>query len=437
MSTTMTEEAPQRRGWTTVVGPYAAVRGNPTLAWLFGGQVVSALGDWLYITALVVLVYSLTHAATLAAALTAVRLLPYVLGLPFGGLLADRLDRRAVMIVADLGRAACMLGLLAVGSAQAVWLAFPLVFLATALSSLFRPALCAVLPEAAGSEQNLVQANALMSQIDGLSLVLGPALGGVLVLLGAPRLALALNAVSYGVSALTLLRVRLGARPARASNAEETADHWLHATLAGFAVLFGAQRGPLAVVTLAQAALSAFSGASWVLLVVLAEQAWRLGGQGAGFLLAAYGLGGLAGGFVVGLVTRRLEPLESFAVSLAMAAGALLLVGVGPAGPLPFALLAVFGVADIVNQVTGTTLIQTATAPGLLGRVFGAFEATAISAGVLGAAVVGPLIALVGPRATAVVLALPSLALTLAAARYVRGHATRAASSAELMTAAG
>jgi predicted MFS family arabinose efflux permease len=437
MSTTMTEEAPQGRGWTTLVGPYTAVRGNPTLAWLFGGQVVSALGDWLYITALVVLVYSLTHAATLAAALTAVRLLPYVLGLPFGGLLADRLDRRTVMIVADLGRAACMLGLLAVGSAQTVWLAFPLVFLATALGSLFRPALCAVLPEAAGSEQNLVQANALMSQIDGLSLVLGPALGGVLVLLGAPRLAMALNAISYVVSALTLLRVRLGARSARASSDDETADDWLHETLAGFSVLFGAQRGPLAVVTLAQAALSAFSGASWVLLVVLAEQAWRLGDQGAGFLIAAYGLGGLVGGFVVGLLTRRLEPLESFAVSLATAAGALLLVGVGPAGPLPFALLAVFGVADIVNQVSGTTLIQKATVPALLGRVFGAFEATAVSAGVLGAVVVGPLIALVGPRATAVVLALPSLALTLAAARYVRGRAARPAASADLATATG
>jgi hypothetical protein len=103
---------------------------------------------------------------------------------------------------------------------------------------------------------------------------------------------------------------------------------------------------------------------------------------------------------------------------------------------LPFALLAVFGVADIVNQVTGTTLIQQATAPALLGRVFGAFEASAVSAGVLGAAAVGPLIALVGPRATAVVLALPSLALTLAAARYVRGRATQPAAGADLATAA-
>ena len=86
--------------------------------------------------------------------------------------------------------------------------------------------------------------------------------------------------------------------------------------------------------------------------------------------------------------------------------------------------------------MTGTSLIQKATAPALLGRVFGAFEATAIGAAVLGAVVVGPLIARGGPRATAMVLALPSLALTLAATRYVRGRATQSAASADLATAA-
>lgn len=416
----MTDEAPRERGWTKLIGPYGAVRGNPTLAWLFGGQVVSSLGEWLYITALVVIVYNMTRSATLAAAVTAVRLLPYVLGLPLGGLLADRLDRRALMIGADVGRGACMLGLLAVSTTQTVWLAFPLVFLATALGSLFRPALSAVLPQAAGSEQNLVQANALMSQIDGLSIVLGPALGGVLVLLGAPRLAFALNAISYAVSALTLAHLRLAAPPTQEAGAAQPLGHWYAETTAGFRVLLGRQRATLRMVTLAQAALSAFSGAGWTLLIVLAERTWHLGGQGGGFLMAAYGLGGVGGGFVVGALTRRLGEQGGFAASLAVAAGAILLLGLSPAGPLPFALLAVFGLADLANQVVGTTLIQTSTPPALLGRVFGAFEATAVGAAVLGAATAGPLIGALGPRTTALMLAAPSLVLALVALPHLR-----------------
>src|SRR6185437_9320492 len=123
------------------LGSYALLRGNRNLSLLFGGQIVSALGDWAYITALVILVYQLTGSATLAASLTFVRLLPYALFLPIGGVLADRFDRKKLMIAADLGRAVCMVGLLTVHSAQTVWIAFPLVFLATCLFSVFRPAL--------------------------------------------------------------------------------------------------------------------------------------------------------------------------------------------------------------------------------------------------------------------------------------------------------
>src|SRR5579885_1366619 len=72
--------SPQTCRWNRLLGPYAALAGNHNLAWLFGGQVVSSFGDWLYVTALIVLVYNLSHSATLAALLTAVRLLPYVVG---------------------------------------------------------------------------------------------------------------------------------------------------------------------------------------------------------------------------------------------------------------------------------------------------------------------------------------------------------------------
>src|SRR5579875_2425057 len=70
MSTRADDATPAGRGLHRLAGPYAALHGNANLTLLFSGQVVSALGDWLYLTALIVLVYDLTHSATLAAALT-------------------------------------------------------------------------------------------------------------------------------------------------------------------------------------------------------------------------------------------------------------------------------------------------------------------------------------------------------------------------------
>ena len=114
-----------------MLGPYGVLRGNRNLRLLFGGQVVSSFGDWLYVLALGILAYEITGSATVVAVLTFTRLLPYAVLLPFSGILADRGNRKVLMISADLGRGACMFGLLFAGSEERLWIAYPLVFLAT------------------------------------------------------------------------------------------------------------------------------------------------------------------------------------------------------------------------------------------------------------------------------------------------------------------
>ncbi len=393
-------------------GPYAVLRGNTSLGLLFGGQVVSSFGDWLYITALVVLVYGLTHAATLVATLTLVRLLPYALFLPLSGALADRLTPKALMITADLGRCACMLGLLAVTSRGTVWMAFPLVFISSCLFSLFRPALGTVLPAVVGDTEKLVQANALMSQIDGLSFVLGPALGGVLVLVGQTRAAFALNAATYLVSAATLRCVRVSPRPRPARPQE---GGWLATTLAGYRFLFRENEGVLAAATLAAVGVFVFEGAFWTLAVLLTAGPFRLGSQGLGFLLAVYGGGALLASFLAGPVASRLRVAPGFNAAQTAAAVCAALFGLSPAGALPFACMVFFGIADIFAQVFATTIIQTATPRELLGRVSGAFQSAYVVAMLVGTLVVGPLIAAFGPRAVTVGLALVGLAALAAA----------------------
>jgi len=161
-----------------MLGPYGVLRGNRNLQLLFSGQVVSSFGDWLYVLALGILAYEITGSATVVAVLTFARLLPYAVLLPFSGMLADRGNRKVLMILADLGRGACMLGLLFAGSERTLWIAYPLVFLATMFSSLFQPAMSSVLPAIVGDEEKLVDANSIWSQMDSVSFVLGPALRG-------------------------------------------------------------------------------------------------------------------------------------------------------------------------------------------------------------------------------------------------------------------
>ena len=365
--------------------------------------------------ALGILAYEITGSATVVAVLTFARLLPYAVLLQFSGILADRGNRKALMIAADLGRGACMFGLLLAGSEETLWIAYPLVFVATAFSSLFRPAMGSVLPALVGDEERLVHANGIWAQMDSVSFVLGPALGGVLALLGAPELAFAINGATFLVSAASLVFVRVPPREAPdAAQGGEQEEGWLSETLAGFRFLFRENEGVLAALTISFVSLSFVGGGIWTLILVLSEEAYGLGTEGSGFLNSVYGVGGVVGGLAAGYLASkvRLGP----AVIWSTAAGSLvfLLLGVTPAGVLPFLVLFVVGVLDIVVEVNGTTIIQTGTPEELLGRVFGAFESVLIFAMLVGALAVGPLIELLGPRTTTVAFAVAGLAIFLA-----------------------
>jgi predicted MFS family arabinose efflux permease len=406
------QDTRQTGGAAALLGPYRVLAGNRNLGLLFSGQVVSAFGDRLYIVVAMVLTYNITHSATAVAMMNLMRLLPNAIFLPLAGVLADRLNRKTLMIGADLGRGACMLGLLAVHSQDTLWIAFVLIFLTTCLLSLFRPALNAVLPAVAGNEDTLVQANALMSQVDAYAWVFAPALGGILLAVGQASSAFAINAVTYAISAGTLFFLTVP--PQAADSRPRDEEGWLAETLAGFTFLFRENAGVLRGVIVPFMGFQLFEGAFWALLVVLSEQVWRFGSQGTGFVNTAYGVGGLISGFLLGAVLYSVRPATGFALAIAMRSAIVLLLGLSSGTLFPFLLLGVLGFADVLCVVLGVSIIQSATPAPLLGRSFAAFESTSLSAKVLGTVLAGPLIALVGPRATTVLCALVALALLAA-----------------------
>ncbi|HWE62552.1 MAG TPA: MFS transporter [Chloroflexota bacterium] len=392
-----------------VLAPYRVLAGNQNLSLLFSGQVASAFGDRLYIVVVMVLAYNLTHSATVVALLNLMRLLPNAVFLPLAGLLADRFNRKALMIGADLGRGVCMLGLLAVHSQHTLWLAFVLIFLTTSLLSVFRPALNAVLPAIAGDDDARIKANALMSQVDAYAWVVAPALGGLLLALGQPSWAFAINAATYLVSAGTLCLLRIPPRAPDTRPRDE--EGWVAELFAGFKFLFRENAGVLRGVVMPVVGYQLFEGAFWALLVLLSEQVWRFGGQGTGFVNTAYGLGGLAAGLLIGPLLQRVRPASGFALAIGLRSIIVLLLGLSPGAVWPFLVLGMLGFADICCVVLGVNIIQSATPAALMGRSFAAFESTSLSAKVIGTLLAGPLIAVVGPRATTVFYALAALAL--------------------------
>src|SRR5689334_20221196 len=123
----------------------------------------------------------------------------FVLG-PLAGVLADRMDRRTLLIVADLGRAVTVLGFLAVGTADTVWIVYPLTLVQFTFAALFDPARNALIPAVTRADER-VTANALGALTWSALLAVGAALGGLATGLVGPGVAFVIDALSFAGSA--------------------------------------------------------------------------------------------------------------------------------------------------------------------------------------------------------------------------------------------
>ncbi len=307
------------------LGPYSVLGSNRSLRLLFAAHVLSTLIDWLYVVALFILSYRLTHSATVVALLTLTRLLPYALLVPLSGAITDRVDRGKLMVAANVGRSLVMLCLLIVHSTATLPLAFPLVFAAALLSSLFRPALLASVPSVV-SEEQLVSANSVMGQVDMASFGAGPALAGFILVFSTIHTVLLTASVGLLLAAAAVALARIPPQPS-----DQLQDNWRVHTLGGLRFLTGSSDHALLAIAASWAGLTLFGGAYWALSVVLAGQAFHLGTQGIGFLNAAYAVGGLLGGFLIGPLVSRRSATLLFMVGAGTSSIAEVLFGLSPA----------------------------------------------------------------------------------------------------------
>jgi predicted MFS family arabinose efflux permease len=347
----------------------------------------SQIGDWMYNVALLAVVYERTGSASWIALTTAARVVPIVLLGPLGGVVADRFDRRRVMILSDAVRMALMVALALVAAAGLPVVAAPLLAAAaTAAGSPYPSAMAATTPRLVAPEF-LPAANALRSAIGSASVVVGPALGAGLLVVASPSLAILANAGTFALSALIVASIP-------ASDAFVPACAGVTGgVLADLREGAGALRRSRPVMLLigADIAASAVYGAQTVLLVLLAR---RFGG-GYGLMLAAIGAGGLLGAAVGGRVAARGSSAVLVA-ALFMVAAPMALLAANPSLPAAMILAAAGGAGAIVVEVLSETGMQRWLDGAVLARAYGLALPAALGGIVAGSLIAAPLQAVVG-----------------------------------------
>lgn len=189
--------------------------------WL--GSLVSQLGDWFNLIASAGLVANLTGTGTAISFLFLARFLPLFLFSPLAGVLADRYERRHIMIVSDLLRAGTVLCFLFIREPGQVWLLYALTFLQFALSAIFGPARSAVLANVVQPD-DLVTANALDALTWSTMLAFGALLGGLVAAVFGITEAFVMDALTFVLSALLIRRIT---GPIRGTGSASSRGGWL------------------------------------------------------------------------------------------------------------------------------------------------------------------------------------------------------------------
>jgi MFS family permease len=375
-------------------------RRYPRFRRLLASLAVSQAGDWLYNLALLAFVYERTHSSAWLGITTAARVLPIVVCGPLGGVLADRHDRRRLMIASDAIRLTLMLTLAGVAAAGLPVVLAPIVAaLSTAASSAYMPSVAATTPRLV-DDADLPAANAARSAIGQICIVAGPGFGALLLLLGPPSVAFALNGATFALSALMVASLPAGPVFAPGGEPEEAPDI-LRELAAGARALL-AQPVALRLVG-ADVMCSAVYGAETVLLLVLSREL-GLGDHGYGYLLASFGLGGVAGAAVAGraVAIGRTRAVLVGALGVVAACTALLGDPLGLGGALALGL--VTGAGSIVVEVMADTGLQRVLPEDVFARAYGFAYPAALAGIVAGSLVAAPLAALFGLRGAFVAL---------------------------------
>lgn len=376
---------------------------NRNFTLLFSGQAISSIGDALYAVALPFLIFNHGGSAReLGIVLTAYGI-PRVASVLLGGWLSDRLRPRRLMLLADAIRALLvgMLAALAFGTHLDLWQLCAISCALGAFQGLFLPASFSILPEIQG-EDDLQAGNALLLVSTQATMLIGSALAGILVSTLHSGPALAIDALTFVVSAITLFLMRSTLwTPNQAAQSERDEDRGVSsATIATEPINFGRFLliSPLVRVAFLVAIVGSFclGGLSEVALPTLANSLMQVGASGYGLIMMGFGAGALAGSIFAGTMSKM--PHKGL-IGLLVVLIEGVAVALVPYGGFAGAVFLVFTVG-VVSSFANTllmTVIQLNLPRHLLGRVMGIFLFASFGCFPISVALAGVLVDRFGP----------------------------------------
>jgi MFS family permease len=390
----------------------------------YGGQAISLIGTWMQMTAQSWLVLTLTHSSTALGGIVALQTLPVLVLAPYGGVIADRVDKRKVMVVLQsaMGIQALILGLLTVTGEVRVWQIGVLAALLGFNNAFENPARQSFMLEMVGPD-HLRNAVTLNSVLVNVARTIGPAIAGILIATVGTGVCFLANAASFVAvvsSLLTLDPVALNPTPPLVRAKGQLRE--------GFGYVRGKRE--LAIPLAMMGAVGCLTYEFQVSLPVMASRGLHAGSTGYGFMTAAMGVGAVAGGLLVAARGRTgLRPLVAAAIVFGVAMS---IATFAPTLGVALVTLTLVGACSIAFMSTGNSTLQLNAAPGMRGRVMSLWFVAFQGSTPIGGPLVGATMALAGPRAGLGLGAITCLVVAMLGLISLRRGAHRAAGAPAL-----
>lgn len=378
--------------WRSVFVDLSPLRESSGFRLLFFTRVLSVLGLGLTTVAAPVQVYALTGSSLAVSAISLVLGCAIVTSTLAGGVIADRVDRSRLIVIARSASAAGSL-VLVMNSASdnpAIWPIYVAAAIAGLADGMSGTALMAATPALVGKER-VAAAGALMAITVQIGAIVGPSLGGLVI--AGPGFTVSYAAT--GVSTLITVGLLLFLPPLRPTTTEDSKQHPLHSLAEGFRyvrhnrVIFGLLLIDCCAMVFAM---------PYALFPEIADSWFGGGAQTAGLLYAAPAVGALLGALISGWTGRVRRPGVALVVAVCAWGLAIVLLGVSQHIALAFVFVGLAGLADSISEILRRALLQRHTPDHLQGRVSSLWLAQATVGPAIGNVEAGSVAGFAGPR---------------------------------------
>lgn len=370
-----------------------AILQNRHFRFLFLGRLVSSLGDWILDVTLPVWMYQITGSGFALGLVVVLQTLPQILLSPLAGLVADRVERRMLVIGLNLLFAFSTASLLLVTEESGVFLIYMVATINAIIGTFLSPAQGAIIPMIVTKEDRQ-DANSLLGVMGAVMMIVGPLLGGLLFAFSGPKSTVIIDIVTFLVAAISIFL--MGKLPEQTFSPFARPESKWGRIIGGWRVIW--QEPTLRTLLYTWGVMMTASGVVMAVLVIFAKDVLQGGDSGYGYIRAAQGAGMFIGGVLIQMVGKRILPNQWFRGGM-LAFGPLFILGtLAPSLPIAAFYVAIMGSAMVVVAISNQTLMQNLTRNEFRGRVSATFDAISSTSILIGATVGGLLVTTIGAR---------------------------------------